>query len=105
MTTMNVPDPVEIDIEKSMETGDEVISKTRIIVRRFMRNKTAVAGLVIFILLCLFSTAGVFLQKWDKTTLDVFNIVPVPALITGLVPLRVGVTFLPRWLKACEPQF
>ncbi|NYE95769.1 peptide/nickel transport system permease protein [Psychromicrobium silvestre] len=74
MTTMNVPDPVEIDIEKSMETGDEVISKTRIIVRRFMRNKTAVAGLVIFILLCLFSTAGVFLQKWDKTTLDVFNI-------------------------------
>lgn len=74
MTAMNLPDPIEIDIEKSLASGDEVISKSRIILRRFLRNRTAVVGLIIFLLLCLFGTAGVFLQKWDKTTLDVFYI-------------------------------
>lgn len=80
MTAMNLPDPIEIDIEKSMAAGDEVISKSRIILRRFLRNKTAVAGLIVFILLCLFGTAGVLLQKWDKTTLDVFYIGTGPSV-------------------------
>ena len=39
-----------------------------------MRNKTAVAGLVIFLALTVFSFIGGFFTQWDKETLDPFNI-------------------------------
>ncbi len=51
-----------------------VIGKSTIIFRRFMRNKTAAAGLAIFLALSVFSFVGGFFTPWDKETIDPFNI-------------------------------
>ena len=68
----NLIDPVaELDEAKA---ADVVIGKGRIIFRRFMRNKTAVAGLAIFVGLFAFSLVGGFLTSWDKDTIDPLNI-------------------------------
>ncbi|WP_237188128.1 ABC transporter permease [Rothia nasimurium] len=55
-------DPAQADFE--------VISKSKIIFRRFMRNRAAVAGLAIFILVILFGFFGGIFAKWDTTTID-----------------------------------
>jgi len=57
-----------------LESADVVIGKTTIIFRRFLRNKTAVAGLAIFLALTVFSFIGGFFTQWDKETIDPFNI-------------------------------
>lgn len=70
----NIIDPIaEID-ESRVADQDVVIGKSRIIFRRFMRNRTAVAGLFIFVALFLFSIFGGFLTPWDKDTIDPLNI-------------------------------
>ena len=67
----NIIDPIaEID-ESRVSDQDVVIGKSRIIFRRFMRNKTAVAGLIIFLALFLFSLFGGFLTPWDKDPLNI----------------------------------
>jgi len=46
------------------------VPKLTLVVRRFMRNKPAVAGLVIFVLLALLAIVGPFLTKWAYDDLD-----------------------------------
>jgi len=70
----NIIDPIaEID-ESRVADQDVVIGKSRIIFRRFLRNRTAVAGLFILVALFLFSVFGGFLTPWDKETIDPLNI-------------------------------
>lgn len=57
----------------------EIISKKKIIFRRFMRNKTAVFGLVVLLLVIAFGLFGGFLSKWDTTTIDPFYISTGPS--------------------------
>ncbi len=86
----NIIDPIaEID-EARVADQDVVIGKSRIIFRRFMRNRTAVAGLFIFLALFLFSIFGGFLTSWDKDTLDPLNIgmPPSPDHLLGDHPGR-----------------
>ncbi len=73
MTTSNAIDPAAVT-ETHLQDGEVVIGKTTIILRRFLRNKTAVAGLVIFLALTVFSFVGGFFTTWDKSTIDPFNI-------------------------------
>lgn len=57
----------------------EIISKKKIIFRRFMRNKTAVFGLVVLLLVIAFGLFGGLLSKWDTTTIDPFYISTGPS--------------------------
>lgn len=57
---------------------DKVIHKSTIILRRFLRNYTAVAGLAIFLGLLLFSLIGGYFSEWDSTTIDPFSIAQEP---------------------------
>lgn len=74
MTNLNAVDPAAVAQDAHLESADVVIGKTTIIFRRFLRNKTAVAGLVIFLALTVFSFIGGFFTQWDKETIDPFNI-------------------------------
>ncbi|ACL41760.1 binding-protein-dependent transport systems inner membrane component [Pseudarthrobacter chlorophenolicus A6] len=74
MTNLNAVDPAAVAQDAHLESADVVIGKSTIIFRRFMRNKTAVAGLVIFLALTVFSFVGGFFTTWDKETIDPFNI-------------------------------
>jgi peptide/nickel transport system permease protein len=74
MTNLNAVDPAAVAQDAHLENADVVIGKNTIIFRRFLRNKTAVAGLVIFLALTIFSFVGGYLTQWDKETIDPFNI-------------------------------
>ena len=74
MTNLNAVDPAAVAQDAHLESPDVVMAKSTIIFRRFMRNKTAVAGLAIFLALTLFSFVGGFFSPWDKETIDPFNI-------------------------------
>ncbi|NUT70490.1 ABC transporter permease [Pseudarthrobacter sp. C4D7] len=74
MTNLNAVDPATVAQDAHLEHADVVIGKTTIIFRRFLRNKTAVAGLAIFLALTVFSFIGGFFTQWDKETIDPFNI-------------------------------
>lgn len=74
MTNLNAIDPAAVAEETHLENSDVVIAKSTIILRRFLRNKTAVAGLIIFVALTVFSIIGGFFTSWDKETIDPFNI-------------------------------
>src|SRR5690606_14564067 len=47
--------------------------------RRFARNKGAVAGLVIFVLLVLFAIVGPFIARYDHIELDFLNLSTGPS--------------------------
>lgn len=74
MTHLNAIDPAAVAQEIRIENDGVVIAKSRIIFRRFLRNKTAVAGLALFLALTLFSFIGGFFSGWDKETIDPLNI-------------------------------
>ncbi|MET3720106.1 MULTISPECIES: ABC transporter permease [unclassified Arthrobacter] len=79
MTNLNAVDPAAVAQDAHLESTDAVIGKSTIIFRRFMRNKTAVAGLAIFLALTVFSFVGGFFTQWDKETIDPFNIAMPPS--------------------------
>ncbi|VXA95674.1 Peptide/nickel transport system permease protein [Arthrobacter sp. 9AX] len=74
MTNLNAVDPAAVAQDAHLENADVIIGKNTIIFRRFLRNRTAVAGLVIFLALTIFSFVGGYLTQWDKETIDPFNI-------------------------------
>ncbi|MDR6416791.1 ABC transporter permease [Pseudarthrobacter sulfonivorans] len=74
MTNLNAVDPAAVAQDAHLEGADVVLAKSAIIFRRFMRNRTAVAGMAIFLALTLFSFVGGFFTSWDKETIDPFNI-------------------------------
>ncbi|MDY3048210.1 MAG: ABC transporter permease [Rothia sp. (in: high G+C Gram-positive bacteria)] len=65
-----------IDQEKA---DFEIISKKKIIFRRFLRNRTATFGLVVFLLVVAFGLFGGLLAQWDTTTIDPFYISTGPS--------------------------
>lgn len=79
MTNLNAVDPAAVAQDAHLESADAVIGKSTIIFRRFMRNRTAVAGLVIFVGLTLFSFVGGYFSPWDKETIDPFSIGSPPS--------------------------
>ncbi len=67
----NMPPRPDDVTEEQIENPDfKIINKSTIIARRFFRNKTAVVGLVIFVLVGLFGIFGGFISKWDTNTID-----------------------------------
>jgi peptide/nickel transport system permease protein len=74
MTNLNAVDPAAVAQDAHLENADVIIGKNTIIFRRFLRNKTAVAGLAIFLALTIFSFVGGYFTQWDKETIDPFNI-------------------------------
>lgn len=51
---------------------EEVVSRRRLVLRRFMGQRLAVAGLVVLVLLFVLAFAGPYLSQWDYTERD-FN--------------------------------
>jgi peptide/nickel transport system permease protein len=91
MSNLNAVDPAAVAEEALIEHDDAVIPKSTIIVRRFMRNRTAVAGLLVFVLLTAFSFVGGFLTPWDKETIDSLNIASPPSADHWLGTSQAGI--------------
>ncbi|MFZ1381853.1 MAG: ABC transporter permease [Scrofimicrobium sp.] len=53
------------------ESGEPLsLTRTQLVIRRFMRQKTAVVGLIGFLVIVLFAIVGPYIGKWDYTTVD-----------------------------------
>ncbi|WP_028277581.1 ABC transporter permease [Arthrobacter sp. I3] len=91
MTNLNTIDPAAVLDEGKFGDDEVVIGKSRIILRRFLRNRTAVAGLAIFLALTLFSFIGGFFGSWDKETIDPFNIGMPPSAEHPLGTSQAGI--------------
>lgn len=63
-------EPVDEREPEELQKDDAVISKSKIIWRRFLRNKAAVVGMSIFLLLCAFAIFGGLLAQWGPTEID-----------------------------------
>ena len=59
-----------IAIEAGVDVAGEDISRGRLVLRRFLRKKVAVGGLVVLVLLLLFAFLGPYLTKWDYKSTD-----------------------------------
>jgi len=55
------------------------LSKWTLYTRRFMRNKPAVGGVIIFVLLVLFAIIGPLIAKYDHVELDFLNLGTAPS--------------------------
>jgi peptide/nickel transport system permease protein len=53
----------------------EDVTRSRLVLRRFVRRKVAVAGLLVLLLLILFAFAGPYLTKWNYETKDLDAVV------------------------------
>lgn len=72
----SAPDPQEPPVAEAKRRGT---SKTMLYVRRFLRNKMAVVGVVIFILLVLAAIVGPHLTKWSYSDPDFLNLSTEPS--------------------------
>ncbi|HJT03192.1 MAG TPA: ABC transporter permease [Pseudonocardiaceae bacterium] len=73
--------PTESPTEKqrAARRGGEHLSRRRLYTRRFLRNRGAVAGLVILALLILFAIAGPMLTSYTYTDVDFTNLTSAPS--------------------------
>jgi peptide/nickel transport system permease protein len=67
MATTNV---LPSTVEQEQRTAVQRVPKATLIVRRYCRNKAAVAGLVIFVLLALLAILGPFIARYEYNDLD-----------------------------------
>lgn len=67
-----VTSPAEPVADKG--SGGKPMSKWTLYTRRFMRNKPAVAGIIIFALLVLFAIIGPLIARYDHIELDFLNL-------------------------------
>ncbi|MES2866564.1 MAG: ABC transporter permease [Actinomycetota bacterium] len=61
------------------QSDTKALSKWTLYTRRFMRNKPAVGGIVIFLLLVLFAIIGPLIAKYDHIELDFLNLGTPPS--------------------------
>ncbi|MEA2615762.1 MAG: glutathione transport system permease protein [Chloroflexota bacterium] len=71
---MAIPtDPILLDIQEAaaLEAADAAgIGRGRLVLRRFLRRRLAVAGLVVLVLLFVLAFAGPYVSRWDYHTPD-----------------------------------
>ncbi|MFE6994561.1 ABC transporter permease [Microbacterium sp. NPDC057659] len=60
-------------------TPGKSLSKLALYTRRFMRNKPAVGGIIVFILLVLFAVLGPLFSPWSATDMDFLNLSTGPS--------------------------
>jgi peptide/nickel transport system permease protein len=66
-------DPILLDIQEAaaLEAADAAgIGRGRLVLRRFLRRRLAVAGLVVLVLLFVLAFAGPYISRWDYHTPD-----------------------------------
>ncbi|MDR2998244.1 MAG: ABC transporter permease [Microbacterium sp.] len=60
-------------------TASKSLSKWSLYTRRFMRNKPAVGGIIVFIVLVLFAILGPLFSPWSSTDMDFLNLSTGPS--------------------------
>jgi peptide/nickel transport system permease protein len=89
-------------VTPEQEGVDEVISRGRLVLRRFLRRKLAVAGLVVLVGLFVLAFAGPHLTKWDYQSLDYDNQLQGPSLNHFFGTTQLGQDVFARTMKGLQ---
>ena len=73
------PAVVTADGGNTDRSTGKTLSKWTLYSRRFMRNRAAVGGIVIFVLLALFSILGPLLSPWEQSEMDFLSLSTGPS--------------------------
>ncbi|WP_082632924.1 hypothetical protein [Acidipropionibacterium acidipropionici] len=85
------------------ETGEFVrIGRRRILLRRFLRNPSAITGSIIFLLLIAFSIFGGLLTPYSYDQPDFLALTRPRAASTRWTRHRAATTCWPRWCTPCS---
>jgi peptide/nickel transport system permease protein len=82
--------------------GEEGISRGRLVLRRFLRRKVAVAGLVILVLMVLFAFLGPYLTQWDYKEKDFTSFLEPPSSRHWFGTTQIGADVYAQTLRGLQ---
>jgi peptide/nickel transport system permease protein len=92
----------EAEVLTPEHQNDEVISRGRLVWRRFLRRKVAVAGLVVLILLFILAFAGPHFTKWHYLDQDLENGLQGPSWRHYFGTTQLGQDVFARTMKGLQ---
>jgi peptide/nickel transport system permease protein len=92
----------EAEVLTPEHENDEVISRGRLVWRRFLRRKVAVAGLVVLILLFILAFAGPHFTKWHYLDQDLENGLQGPSWRHYFGTTQLGQDVFARTMKGLQ---
>jgi peptide/nickel transport system permease protein len=92
----------EAEVLAPEHENDEVISRGRLVWRRFLRRKVAVAGLVVLILLFILAFAGPHFTKWHYLDQDLENGLQGPSWRHYFGTTQLGQDVFARTMKGLQ---
>jgi peptide/nickel transport system permease protein len=98
-------DPILIDLDEAaaLELGDSAgISRGRLVLRRFLRRRLSVAGLVVLVLLFVLAFLGPYVSKWDYTSHDFDNFLQPPSTLHWFGTTQIGEDVYAQTLRGLQ---
>jgi len=92
----------EPDVRTPENEDDEVVSRGRLVWRRFLRRKLAVAGVVVLIGLFVLAFAGPHLTKWNYLDQDLENNLQGPSMSHYFGTTQLGQDVFTRTMKGLQ---
>jgi peptide/nickel transport system permease protein len=92
----------EPEVLTSEHESDEMVGRGRLVLRRFLRRKVAVAGLVILFGLLVLAYAGPHLTKWDYQDQDLANGLQGPSWNHYFGTTQLGQDVFARTMKGLQ---
>ena len=89
-------------VTPEQEGTDEIISRGRLVLRRFLRRKLAVGGLVVLVGLFVLAFAGPHLTKWSYDSLDYDRQLQGPSLSHYFGTTQLGQDVFARTMKGLQ---
>ncbi|HYH52004.1 MAG TPA: ABC transporter permease [Acidimicrobiia bacterium] len=84
------------------EASDEVVTRGRLVLRRFLRRKAAVAGLVVLVSMFLMAFIGPHLTKWSFLDQDLANGLQGPSTSHWFGTTQLGQDIFARTMKGLQ---
>ena len=92
----------EASLEAADGATDEVISRGRLVLRRFLRRKSAVGGFVVLVSLFVLAFAGPHLTRWTYLSQDLENALQGPSLNHYFGTTLLGQDIFVRTMKGLQ---
>ena len=89
-------------VEAGIDTAVEDLSRGRLVMRRFLRKKVAVGGLVVLVLLGLFAFIGPHLTQWDYRSTDYNSFLQRPSRTHWFGTTQIGQDVYAQTLRGLQ---
>jgi peptide/nickel transport system permease protein len=95
------PSPA-IAVEAALVEDLEDVTRGRLVLRRFLRKKIAVGGLIVLVLLIAFAFGGPYLSKWDYRSTDYNSFLQKPSSTHWFGTTQIGQDVYAQTLRGLQ---